>query len=107
MNKFSIVVTALAVFLIAACGTKNTAQLPAQVPVAGQPAVVRPQQANVVEDYIPDTGNYGTVTQCPVMGEKVIVGKDTKTVKYKGKVYYLCCPMCMGQFKQNPVKYAK
>lgn len=107
MNKYSMILAALVVFSITSCGKKNTAQLPTQVPVVGQPAVAMPQQTNIVEDFVPDTGNYGTVTQCPVMGEKVIVGKDTKAVKYKGKVYYLCCPTCMGQFKQNPEKYAK
>jgi YHS domain-containing protein len=60
-----------------------------------------------VEEFIPDSGNYGTVTQCPVMGEKVIVDKNTKALKYNGKIYYLCCPSCVGQFKQNPEKYAK
>jgi len=107
MNKITLVVAALSVFAIAACGKKNTVQLPGQASVAGQQPVAPPQQGNVVEDFIPDTGNYGTVTQCPVMGEKVIVGKETKAVKYKGKIYYLCCPTCLGQFKQNPEKYAK
>ena len=50
---------------------------------------------------------YGSVTQCPVMGEKVIVAKNTKAVKYKDKVYYLCCPACISEFKNTPEKYAK
>ena len=75
---------------------KNTAELPQ----ANQPI-----SADVVTDYIPDQSNYGTVTQCPVMNEKVTVGKNTKAVKYKDKVYYLCCPSCIQQFKANPEKY--
>ena len=92
--KYFIVVPAL--FLMTACGKKEMAQAPA----AEQPVVaVQTQQAAAVEDFIPDTGNYGTITQCPVMGEKIVVGKDTKAFKYKGKVYYMCCPSCAGHFK--------
>ena len=108
MNKFISFVAVLALFSLAACGKKETAQTPAQGPAAGLPAVAaQAQRTDAVEDFIPDTGTYGTVTQCPVMGKKIVVDKDTKAVKYKGRVYYLCCPSCLGQFKQNPEKYAK
>lgn len=56
-------------------------------------------------DFIPDSGSYGTVTQCPVSGDKVVVGKDTAGIQYKDKKYYMCCPACIGQFKANPDKY--
>jgi YHS domain-containing protein len=60
-----------------------------------------------VTDFIPAQDQYDSVSQCPVNGEKVTVGKGTSAVKYKGKVYYMCCPACVGQFKANPEKYAK
>lgn len=59
------------------------------------------------EDFIPPQGNYGTVTQCPVNGEKVTIGKNTPAAKYLGKEYYFCCPMCLKEFRANPKKYSK
>ena len=104
MNKWTLFVILLAVVSAAGCGKKEAVKMPEP----NQPtAVVKAEPLSVVDDYIPDTGTYGTVTQCPVMGEKIVVGKDTNAVKYKGKIYYLCCPTCLGQFKQNPDKYAK
>ena len=51
---------------------------------------------------------------CPVSGDKIPVPgeKDTmgdKPVKYEynGKIYNLCCPMCIKDFKKNPEKYSK
>jgi YHS domain-containing protein len=65
------------------------------------------QQPVHVEDFIPPMDQYGSISQCPVMGEKVKIDKTTKAVKYKGKAYYFCCPSCLSQFKSNPDKYAK
>jgi YHS domain-containing protein len=62
---------------------------------------------NVVEDYVPAQGEYKTVARCPVTGDKVIVSKNTPAAKYKGKIYYFCCPMCGPKFKAEPDKYAK
>ena len=106
MSKLTLLIVVLTVFSISACGKKEKAQTSAEIPgqAAATPAA---GLAAAAEDYIPDTGTYGTVTQCPVMGEKIVVGKDTKAVKYKGKTYFLCCPSCVGQFKANPEKYAK
>ena len=43
---------------------------------------------------------------CPVTGEKV--NEKTKaTYEYEGKIYNLCCPMCIKDFKKNPEKYSK
>ncbi len=40
---------------------------------------------------------------CPVMGEKV----DGKSFyEYNGKHYGLCCPICVGTFRNDPVKYS-
>ena len=49
---------------------------------------------------------------CPVSGEKVPApgekGEMGEAVKYEynGKIYNLCCPMCVKDFKKNPEKYS-
>jgi YHS domain-containing protein len=43
---------------------------------------------------------------CPVTGEKI----DEKTkaiIEYNGKVYNLCCAMCIDEFNKDPEKYIK
>ena len=45
-------------------------------------------------------------TICPVMGDKVNT-KEPVTVEYNGKIYNLCCSMCVATFKANPEKYSK
>ena len=50
---------------------------------------------------------------CPVSGEKIPVpGQkgsmgEAVTYEYNGKIYHLCCPMCIKDFKKNPEKYSK
>ena len=50
---------------------------------------------------------------CPVSGDKVPPpgekGEMGEVVKYEynGKVYNLCCRMCVRDFKKNPEKYSK
>ncbi|MBI5239090.1 MAG: YHS domain-containing protein [Elusimicrobia bacterium] len=61
----------------------------------------------VAEDYTPEASEYGKKAKCPVSGEDLVVSADTKSVKYKGKTYYFCCPGCAPSFKKNPAKYAK
>lgn len=43
---------------------------------------------------------------CPVSGDK-IDEKTAQTYKYeyKGKIYSLCCQMCLEEFKKDPEKY--
>ena len=41
---------------------------------------------------------------CPVTGEKVDM-KNPVTVERDGKIYNLCCPMCIAEFKKYPAKY--
>jgi len=50
---------------------------------------------------------------CPVSGEKVptpgeknAMGDKPVKIEYKGKIYNLCCPMCIKDFKKNPEKYS-
>ncbi len=59
------------------------------------------------QDFIPPQGEYGTVTQCPVNEEQVMIGAKTPAAKYEGKSYYFCCPLCLSEFKKSPEKYAK
>jgi len=99
-TNYLILSALFAVLLAAGCGKKQAA--------APQPAGNQEQVAvstDVAGDFIPDVGNYGTVAECPVNKEKIIIGKGTAAVKYKNKIYYLCCPSCSQQFKQNPEKY--
>ena len=58
---------------------------------------------------IPEVGNQ----VCPVSGdpiakpgEKLAMGETIK-YEYKGKIYNLCCLMCVKDFKKNPEKYSK
>ena len=50
---------------------------------------------------------------CPVSGEKIPApdekGAMGEAVKYEynGKIYNLCCSMCVKDFKRNPEKYSK
>ena len=50
---------------------------------------------------------------CPVSGDKILsAGQKSEmgeTVKYEynGKVYNLCCKMCVKDFKKDPEKYSK
>ncbi|MFQ6093481.1 MAG: YHS domain-containing protein [bacterium] len=29
------------------------------------------------------------------------------SIEYKGETFYLCCPLCQGEFEKNPEKYIK
>jgi YHS domain-containing protein len=43
---------------------------------------------------------------CPVSGDKI--DENTKaTYEYEGKIYNLCCAMCIDEFKKDPQKYIK
>ena len=43
----------------------------------------------------------------PAPGEKGTMGDDGPVkVEYMGKIYNLCCPMCVKDFKKNPEKYS-
>ncbi len=47
---------------------------------------------------------------CPVSGDAVAgskMGDKPVTFEYNGKLYHLCCPMCIKDFKKNPEKYSK
>lgn len=42
----------------------------------------------------------------PVPGEKSAMGEVVK-YEYNGKIYNLCCTMCIKDFKKDPEKYSK
>jgi YHS domain-containing protein len=44
---------------------------------------------------------------CPVSGNPVGEMGPPIKVAYHGKIYNLCCPMCIGTFNSNPEKYSK
>jgi YHS domain-containing protein len=45
-------------------------------------------------------------TVCPVMGTP-IDPKSKITVEHEGKVYNLCCPGCVAEFKKDPARFIK
>jgi YHS domain-containing protein len=44
---------------------------------------------------------------CPVTAEEIGEGMEQVTYEYKGKIYNLCCEMCIDKFKKDPDKYVK
>ena len=67
---------------------------------------INDSETSVVKDTdaLTEVGN----TICPVTGEKV--GQNGEKIvkqEYKGKVYNLCCSMCVKDFAKDPEKYAK
>lgn len=52
-----------------------------------------------------DKSMIGTKTFCVVAGDSFVINESTPVVKYKDKLYYMCCPGCDDQFMQNPDKY--
>lgn len=53
---------------------------------------------------LPNIGN----KLCPVSGNPVEDGSMGEAIKYvyNGKIYNLCCSMCVKDFKKNPEKYS-
>ncbi len=44
--------------------------------------------------------------EIPAPGQKGSMGEAVK-YEYNGKIYNLCCTMCVKDFKKNPEKYSK
>ena len=62
------------------------------------------------------TGASGTTAQsgitvanklCPVSGKSIESMGQPVMHEYNGKIYNLCCPTCVKDFKKNPEKYSK
>lgn len=43
----------------------------------------------------------------PVCGREISPQKAIAKIKYGKEIYYLCCPICLGRFSNNPEKYIK
>ena len=72
------------------------------VPEAGAPAVELPVAAQEVAGPI-EVGN----KICPVSGENVYEKGEPFKFEHNGKIYNLCCKMCVKDFKADPEKYSK
>ena len=44
---------------------------------------------------------------CPVSKQPVDVMGDPVQYEYKGKIYNLCCRMCLRDFKKDPEKFSR
>ena len=45
--------------------------------------------------------------EIPAPGEKGTMGDEPVKYEYNGKVYNICCSMCIKDSKKNPEKYSK
>ena len=68
-----------------------------------------PEAGQAMESQAVEAGN----TICPVeggptpaAGEKGPMGEAVK-YEYNGKIYNLCCAMCVKEFEKDPEKYSK
>jgi len=62
-----------------------------------QPSQEKPAAAAI------DVGN----KICPVSGDKIGDMGEPVKYEYKGKVYNLCCKMCLVDFKKDPQKFSQ
>jgi YHS domain-containing protein len=98
------IVTLLVMGNILMCGNYGFAQIQ-QV----KPNLIDEAQAklDIASGKAVDVGN----KTCPVSKELVVKNdmKDSKPefMEYNGKIYHLCCPMCIKDFKKHPEKYSK
>ena len=94
-----------------ATGVADQAQMKMdQAQVIMDQAQMGTAQPQVTEDVDPQEKmprNVGNKI-CPVSGEKIdgAMG-ETGEYEYKGKIYNLCCKMCLKDFKKDPEKYSK
>ena len=70
-------------------------------------------QATVVKEGVSTKAVEVGNKTCPVSGDKIpapgekgTMGDNPVKIEYKGKIYNLCCPMCVKDFKKNPKKYS-
>ena len=45
--------------------------------------------------------------EIPAPGEESEMGDEVVKYEYNGKIYNLCCKMCIKDFKKDPEKYSK
>ncbi|HMA95869.1 MAG TPA: YHS domain-containing protein, partial [Polyangiaceae bacterium] len=50
----------------------------------------------------------GDTTTCAVHRDhRIVVTAATPNVKYQGKTYYFCCPVCANKFGERPQDYVR
>ncbi len=98
MNK-TIVLT-MGVVLLGAGAVLAKEQPEVQVPpvVAEETA----QLVNIGNKICPVSGD-----AVPVPGEKGEMSDEPVKIEHNGKIYNLCCEMCVKDFKKDPEKYTK
>jgi Cu(I)/Ag(I) efflux system membrane fusion protein len=52
-----------------------------------------------------DKSLIGKTAICPVTGDEFTIHDLTPVVKYRGDLYYMCCPGCDTEFMKDPEKY--
>jgi YHS domain-containing protein len=100
-NKIITLLVVGNILMVGNYGFAQTEPVKAQVIDAAQ------AQADIASKKAIDVGN----KTCPVSNELVVKNdmKDAKPMimEYNGKIYHLCCPMCVKDFKKHPEKYSK
>ena len=94
---------ALAVFSLGVAAFSFATLAEMNMPMPATPATApasAPATSTAPAAALIDVGN----TKCAVTAEDVTKGL---TVTYDGKIYHLCCPDCIKDFKKNPDKYIK
>lgn len=84
--------------VVLAQGTENNL---AEVQVITDKAPASKDAVEVGNKICPISGD-----KVPVPGEKGTMGDNPVKIQYKGKIYNLCCPMCVKDFKKSPEKYS-
>ena len=67
----------------------------------GQVEVKAAKAVELGNKFCPVTGD-----KIPAPGEKGTMGDEPVKYEYNGKIYNLCCKMCVKDFKKNPEKYS-
>ena len=68
----------------------------------GQADATAPKAVEVGNKICPVSGD-----EIPAPGEKGDMGDEPVKYEYNGKIYNLCCKMCIKDFKKDPEKYSK
>lgn len=98
MNTKSLILTL--VILGLPIGFVFTATKAVQAEVSSDTKSVKAVQ--VGNKFCPVTGD-----KIPAPGEKGTMGDEPVKYEHNGKIYNLCCKMCVRDFKKNPEKYSK
>lgn len=53
-----------------------------------------------------ESAQSGRLVRDPVCGKWIEVAQAEAGIEYKGKVHYVCCPLCREGFERNPGRYA-